>query len=94
MVKRILFIFPLVGLLLFTACTNEGTPVGSDKTGEIRFAVIDTTEVGVTTRASIGFNVDDFNVSLSKGDISIFPISGMVKLQVLLLPVLPARITC
>lgn len=72
MVKRILFIFPLMGLLLFTACTNEGTPVGPDKTGEIRFAVIDTTEVGVTTRASLDFNVDDFNVSLSKGDISIF----------------------
>lgn len=72
MIKRILFIFPLMGLLLFTACTNEGTPVGSDKTGEIRFAVIDTTEVGVTTRASLDFNVDDFNVSLSKGDISIF----------------------
>lgn len=72
MVKRILFIFPLMGLLLFTACTNEGTPVDSDKTGEIRFAVIDTTEVGVTTRASLDFNVDDFNVSLSKGDISIF----------------------
>lgn len=72
MIKRILFIFPLMGLLLLIACTNEETPAGSDKTGEIRFAVIDTSGVGVTTRASLNFDVDDFNVSLSKGDISIF----------------------
>lgn len=72
MKKQILYLLTLLGLLSSAACTNEDNLMYTSKTGEIRFAVIDTTEVGVTTRASLGFNVDDFNVSLSKGDISIF----------------------
>lgn len=70
--KQILYIFSLMGLLSFAACTNEESPVLSNETGEIRFLVVDTTGVEIITRASLDFNVDDFNVSLSKGDISIF----------------------
>lgn len=72
MKKQILYLLTLLGLLSSAACKNEDNLMYTSGTGEIRFAVIDTTEVGVTTRASLGFNVDDFNVSLSKGDISIF----------------------
>lgn len=70
--KQILYIFSLMGLLSFAACTNEESPVLSNETGEIRFLVVDTTGVEIITRASLNFDVDDFNVSLSKGDISIF----------------------
>lgn len=70
--KQILYILSLMGLFSFAACMNEESPVLSNETGEIRFSVVDTTGVEITTRASLGFNVDDFSVSLSKGDISIF----------------------
>lgn len=72
MSKQVIYILILVGLLSSVACTNENNPMYISGIGEIRFSVIDTTEVGVTTRASLDFNVDDFSVSLSKGDISIF----------------------
>lgn len=70
--KQILYILSLMGLLSFSACSNEENPLFSDETGEIRFSVVDTTEVEITTKASHSFNVDEFKVSLSRGNESIF----------------------
>ena len=61
-----------MGLLSFAACTNEENPLLSEETGEIRFSVVDTTEVKITTKASLNFDVDEFKVSLSRGDEPIF----------------------
>lgn len=70
--KQILYILSLMGLLSFAACTNEENPLLSEETGEIRFSVVDTTEVEITTKASLNFDVDEFKVSLSRGDEPIF----------------------
>lgn len=70
--KQILYILSLMGLLSFAACTNEDEPEFSNETGEIRFSVVDTTAVEITTKASLKFDVDEFNVSLSRGDNPIF----------------------
>lgn len=70
--KQILYILSLMGLLSFAACTNEENPLLSEETGEIRFSVVDTTEVEITTKASLNFNVDEFKVSLSRRDEPIF----------------------
>ena len=70
--KQILYILSLMGLLSFAACTNEENPLLSEDTGEIRFSVVDTTEVEITTKASLNFNVDEFSVSLSRGNEPIF----------------------
>lgn len=70
--KQILYILSLMGLLSFAACTNEENPLLSEETGEIRFSVVDTTEVGITTKATLKFDVNEFNVSLSRGNESIF----------------------
>ena len=66
--KHILYLFPLMGLLSFAACTNDEDPVLSNETGEIRFSVVDTTAVEITTKASFGLDVNTFKVSLSHGD--------------------------
>ena len=70
--KQILYILSLMGLLSFSACTSEDEPALSNETGEIRFSVVDTTAVEITTKASLKFDVDEFNVSLSRGDNPIF----------------------
>ena len=70
--KQILYILSLMGLLSFAACTNEENPSLSEETGEIRFSVVDTTEVEITTKASLNFDVNEFKVSLSRGNESIF----------------------
>ena len=70
--KQILYILSLMGLLSFSACTNEDEPALSNETGEIRFSVVDTTEVEITTKASLNFDVNEFKVSLSRGDEPIF----------------------
>ena len=70
--KQILYILSLMGLLSFAACTNEENPLLSEEMGEIRFSVVDTTEVEITTKASLNFDVDEFSVSLSRGDEPIF----------------------
>lgn len=70
--KQILYILSLMGLLSFAACTSEDEPALSNETGEIRFSVVDTTAVEITTKASLKFDVDEFNVSLSRGDNPIF----------------------
>ena len=70
--KQILYILSLMGLLSFAACSNEENPLLSEETGEIRFSVVDTTEVEITTKASLNFDVDEFKVSLSCGDESKF----------------------
>ena len=66
--KQILYILSLMGLLSFSACTNEDEPALSNETGEIRFSVVDTTAVEITTKASLDFDVNKFKVSLSHGD--------------------------
>lgn len=66
--KQILYLFSLMGLLSFAACTNEEEPALSDGMGEIRFSVVDTTAVEITTKASLDFDVNKFKVSLSHGD--------------------------
>lgn len=70
--KQILYILSLMGLLSFAACTNEENPLLSEETGEIRFSVVDTTEVEITTKASHYFDVNEIKVSLSRGNESIF----------------------
>jgi len=70
--KQILYILSLMGLLSFAACTNEENLLVSKETGEIRFSVVDTTEVEITTKATLKFDVNEFNVSLSRGNESIF----------------------
>lgn len=70
--KQILYILSLMGLLSFSACTNEENLLVSKETGEIRFSVVDTTEVEITTKATLKFDVNEFNVSLSRGNESIF----------------------
>lgn len=66
--KQILYILSLMGLLSFAACTSEDEPALSNETGEIRFSVVDTTAVEITTKASLDFDVNKFKVSLSHGD--------------------------
>lgn len=66
--KQILYILSLMGLLSFAACTSEDEPALSEGTGEIRFSVVDTTAVEITTKASLDFDVNKFKVSLSHGD--------------------------
>lgn len=70
--KQILYILSLMGLLSFAACTNEESPILSNETGEIRFSVVDTTGVEIATRASLKFDVNEFRVSLSRGETPIF----------------------
>ena len=70
--KQILYILSLMGLLSFAACTNEENPLLSEETGEIRFSVVDTTEVEITTKASHYFDVNKLKVSLSRGNEPIF----------------------
>lgn len=70
--KQILYILSLMGLLSFAACTNEENLLVSKETGEIRFSVVDTTEVEITTKATLKFDVNEFNVSLSRGNESFF----------------------
>lgn len=73
--KQILYIFTLMGLFSFAACTNEDSPIQNEGTGEIRFAVVDTTSVEIPTRSSLYFDeeaIKEFRVSLKRGDISLF----------------------
>ena len=70
--KKILYILSLTGLLSFSACSNDNSPVHSNETGEIRFSLVDTTEVEITTRASLNLDVNEFSVSLSRGETPIF----------------------
>ena len=70
--KYVLYIFPLMGLLSFVSCTNDEDPILSNETGEIRFSVVDTTAVEITTKAPFGLDVNDFEVSLSRGNESVF----------------------
>ena len=70
--KQILYILSLLGILSFTSCSNEENPLFPDESGEIIFSVVDTTEVEITTKASLNFDVNEFNVSLSRGNEPIF----------------------
>ena len=70
--KQILYILSLMGLLSFAACTSEDEPVLSNATGEIRFSVVDTTAVEITTKASFGLDVNKFKVNLTRGNEPVF----------------------
>ena len=73
--KQILYLLFLLGLFAFAACTNEAPPLTDEGTGEIRFAVIDTTDVEISTKSSFYFDEDDikeFRVSLKRGDTPVF----------------------
>lgn len=70
--KKFPYILYLTGLLSFFACSNDNIPVHSNETGEIRFSLVDTTEVEITTRASLNLDVNEFSVSLSRGETPIF----------------------
>ena len=71
--KQIIYIMSLIGLLSFVACTNDNNPTLSDETGEVRFSVIDKTEVNNSnTRASLDFDKNDLKISLTRGDYSVF----------------------
>ena len=63
--KHILYLFSLMGLLSFSACTSEENPLLSDETGEVCFAVNEEKPVQVEARSS--FDVNDFNVCLKRG---------------------------
>lgn len=69
MSKYILFLLPLMGFLSFVSCTNDEDPILSNATGEIRFSVVDTTAVEITTKASFN-NLDknEFKVNLTHGN--------------------------
>ncbi len=68
--KRILYLFSLMGLLSFAACTNEENSLLSNEVGEICFAVSEEEPVQIETRAS--FDVNKFNVSLKRGSELLF----------------------
>lgn len=70
--KHILYLLPLMGILSFAACTNDEDPILSNETGEIRFSVVDTTAVEITTKASFGLDVNTFTVSLTRGNEPVF----------------------
>lgn len=62
--KRILSILSAISLFSFVACTNEDEPITSTQKGEVRFSVIDTTQVEVETKAITGLDVNDFTCSV------------------------------
>lgn len=71
--KYILYLLPLMGLLSFAACTNDEDPILSNETGEIRFSVVDTTAVEITTKAPFNnLDVNKFKVNLTRGDEPVF----------------------
>ena len=70
--KHILYILPLMGLLSFVSCTNDEDPIPSNATGEIRFSVVDTTAVEITTKAPFGLDVNKFKVNLTRGNEPVF----------------------
>lgn len=73
--KQPLYILSLIGLLSFASCTNEDSPIQNEGTGEIRFAVVDTTSVEISTKSSLYFDEEDikeFRVSLKRGDTPLF----------------------
>lgn len=73
--KQPLYILSLIGLLSFAACTNEDSPIQNEGTGEIRFAVVDTMSVEISTRSSLYFDEEDikeFRINLKRGDTPLF----------------------
>lgn len=70
--KQILYILSSLFLLLSASCTSEEELLSSGETGEIRFSVVDTTQVEVISKAQSGFDVKDFNVSLTRNESVIF----------------------
>lgn len=73
--KQLLYILTLMGLFSFIACTNEDNSMLNEGTGEIRFAVVDTTSVEIPTKSSLYFNEEDikeFRINLKRGDTPLF----------------------
>lgn len=70
--KQILYIISFLCFLLFVSCTNEGDS-SLDQMGSIRFSIVDDPEVEVETRSLPGiYDVNDFNVSLSRNGSPVF----------------------
>ena len=76
--KRILYLLSVLCFFSFSACTSEEEPVLTEELGEIWLSVVDTSKVEVVTRALSGFDVKDFNVSLSRGETMVFSSRNMV----------------
>lgn len=72
MSKQIITILLILGLCFLASCKNEDNLVILNETGDIRFSLVDTTEVGITTRASLNLDVNEFWVSLNRDDTTIF----------------------
>ena len=95
MKKQIVCIYFLIGLLLLVSCKNQGNLLFDEGRGEIRFSLVDTTEVEITTRASLNLDVNEFSVSLSVGvKHQYLPIGNIKILPGLLLVAQLVRIIC
>lgn len=70
--KQILHLLSVLCFFSFASCTNEEEPALTEEQGEIWLSVVDTSKVEVVTRALSGFDVKDFNVSLSRGETVVF----------------------
>ena len=70
--KRILYLLSVLCFFSFSACTSEEETVLTEEQGEIWLSVVDTSKIEIVTRALSGFDVKDFNVSLSRGETVVF----------------------
>ena len=70
--KRILYILSVLCFLLLVSCTSEEELAPAEEQGEIWLSVVDTSKIEIVTRALSGFDVKDFNVSLSRGETVVF----------------------
>lgn len=70
--KQILYLLSVLCFLSFVSCTSEEETVLTEEQGEIWLSVVDTSKVEIVTRALSGFDVKDFNVSLSRGETVVF----------------------
>lgn len=71
--NQFLNILFLLNFVFFISCVKEDEQSLYVETGEVYFSVIDTTTVvDIDTKALTGFDVNDFNVSLSRNENPIF----------------------
>lgn len=70
--KRIQYILSVLCFLSLVSCTSEEELAPAEEQGEIWLSVVDTSKVEIVTRALSGFDVKDFNVSLSRGETVVF----------------------
>ena len=70
--KRIQYILSVLCFLSLVSCTSEEELAPAEEQGEIWLSVVDTSKIEIVTRALSGFDVKDFNVSLSRGETVVF----------------------